>query len=513
MPTKIETDVVVIGGGFCGSATALLIKRQQPDAQITIIERKAEFDRKVGESTAEISSCFMTRILGIGTWLGQEQLAKNGLRMWFNKSSEQSMDDCVEIGARDLTKLPGFQIDRSKLDEHLLKLAADAGCEVIRPATVKDIDFAADGGGGRLTYRQKDADADGSLAAKWVVDASGRAATIARKLDILHPLDEHPTNALWGRFKGMRDWDSWELRQKHPKLAAACRANRNWSTNHLLGYGWWCWIIPLKGGDFSVGLVYDKRLYSPPPGDSIAEKIKSVVMEHPVGREMMRDIEVVDNDSRAYSMLPYYSEKLVDQGWSLTGDASGFLDPLYSPGLDYCSYTCSIAASLACDALEGKDISARLDEYNAQFRESYQLWFESLYKDKYYYMGDAELMNTAVLLDIATYYIGPVRLVYANPDEEFLKLPFNGIHGRLAAAFMKQYNRRLSLIAKRRQEHGIYGANNSGWRSILGGFEPDASAVRVIFKAVGSWVKLEIGHAALGLKPLPAHPVTLHPQS
>ena len=78
-----HTEVAVIGGGFTGAATALLVKRQRPDASVTIIERKPEFDRKVGESTAEVSSCFLANVLGIGTWLGHEQLPKNGLRLWF----------------------------------------------------------------------------------------------------------------------------------------------------------------------------------------------------------------------------------------------------------------------------------------------------------------------------------------------------------------------------------------------------------------------------------------------
>ena len=42
--------------------------------RVLIIEKAAEFDRKVGESTTEVSSCFLTRVLGITNYLGHHQL-------------------------------------------------------------------------------------------------------------------------------------------------------------------------------------------------------------------------------------------------------------------------------------------------------------------------------------------------------------------------------------------------------------------------------------------------------
>src|SRR4051812_27763373 len=52
-----DYDVVIVGGAFSGAATALLLKRKQPTARVLIIEKTPEFDRKVGESTTELSSC------------------------------------------------------------------------------------------------------------------------------------------------------------------------------------------------------------------------------------------------------------------------------------------------------------------------------------------------------------------------------------------------------------------------------------------------------------------------
>src|SRR5687768_18286055 len=123
-------DVAVIGGAFSGASTALLLKRKAPGLKVLIVEKAAEFDRKVGESTAEVSSCFLTRVLGVSTYLGHHQLPKQGLRMWFARGREDKFDECAEIGARYNSRLSGFQVDRATLDEHLLSQAVEAGCEL-----------------------------------------------------------------------------------------------------------------------------------------------------------------------------------------------------------------------------------------------------------------------------------------------------------------------------------------------------------------------------------------------
>src|SRR5438270_10361754 len=138
---EVDYDVVIVGGAFSGSATALMLKRKHPAARVLIIEKSAEFDRKVGESTTELSSCYMTRLLGLTNYLGHHHLAKQGLRMWFANRVDQQFDDCVEIGAHYQTRLPTFQVDRSTLDQHMLEQAAAAGCELRRPAKLTRFDL------------------------------------------------------------------------------------------------------------------------------------------------------------------------------------------------------------------------------------------------------------------------------------------------------------------------------------------------------------------------------------
>src|SRR3954469_9896552 len=165
---KFDYDAVIVGGAFSGSATALMLKRKHPAARIFIIEKTAEFDRKVGEPTTEVSSCYMTRLLGLTHHLGHHQLAKQGLRMWFSNRPDQPFDDCVELGARYQARLPTFQVDRSTLDQHMLETAVDAGGELARPAKGTGIELGSFRS--QVTYEGK------PVSPRWLVDASGRAA-------------------------------------------------------------------------------------------------------------------------------------------------------------------------------------------------------------------------------------------------------------------------------------------------------------------------------------------------
>jgi flavin-dependent dehydrogenase len=495
---KFDHDVVIIGGAFSGAATALMLKRMHPAARVLIIEKAAEFDRKVGESTTELSSCYMTRLLGLTNYLGHHHLAKQGLRMWFATRADQPFDDCVELGARYQARLPTFQVDRSTLDSHLLDLAVAAGCDLRRPAKVTRFELNGREGqsisvgteGGEETFR-----------ARWLVDASGRASVIARKLGHFKPNTEHPINAVWARFTDVKDWDSYEWREKFRDYANACRTSRNWATNHLMGHGWWCWIIPLHGGDVSAGIVYDSRIFKLPDGPNLGERLRAHLLSHPVGAEIFGAAQIIEGDVHAYSALPYSSGKVCDDGWATVGDAAGFIDPLYSPGLDFCSYTSYYVADLLARSLAGEEVAESLTYYNEQYPITYRLWFETLYKDKYYYMGDAELMSAALLLDVGMYFIGLVIPVYRDPEKEFLRLPFEGAAGRVVGGLMKFYNRRLVALAQRRLATGCYGKRNAGWRELYDGFVPDGRVRKLIRKGLFRWWRAELTNLRLILTP------------
>ncbi|MEP6937349.1 MAG: hypothetical protein ABI871_04695, partial [Chthoniobacterales bacterium] len=110
------------------------------------------------------------------------------------------------------------------------------------------------------------------------------------------------------------------------------------------------------------------------------------------------------------------------------------------------------------------------------------------------YMGDAELMSAALLLDVGSYFVGLVTPVYRDPEREFLHLPFEGAAGRIFGGMMKFYNRRLVALAKGKLETGTYGARNAGWRELYDGFVPDFRVRKLIRKGLLRWWRAELNN-------------------
>jgi len=112
------------------------------------------------------------------------------------------------------------------------------------------------------------------------------------------------------------------------------------ATNHLMGYGWWGWLIQLKAAiavsDWSTISVFSSYLPTEP-----GERLKSHLHDPSHGQKgAFATQNVSRKDVHARSNLAYYSAQSMGDGWALVGDAAGFLDPLYSQGFDFISYTC-----------------------------------------------------------------------------------------------------------------------------------------------------------------------------
>src|SRR5262249_58787683 len=110
---------------------------------------------------------------------------------------DQLFDNCVEIGTRYQSRLPGFQVDRAKLDSHMLDLACRAGCDLWRPAKVTS--FELNDANGQRVNAAVDGD-ERTPTSRSIIHATGRAATFARKLGHFRPNTDHPINAEWPQF-------------------------------------------------------------------------------------------------------------------------------------------------------------------------------------------------------------------------------------------------------------------------------------------------------------------------
>jgi hypothetical protein len=220
-------------------------------------------------------------------------------------------------------------------------------------------------------------------------------------------------------------------------------------------------------------------------------------------------------DLRFYSHLAYSTKQYMGRGWALVGDAAVFLDPYYSPGLDHAAFSAEATADIIRKEAMGENVDARIAEHNETFIRSYWRFFRAVYKDKYYYMGEGDLLSAAMLIDTAQYYIFVVLPAY-----KFLKrfdwMPVLGPKPAFISYHLMQvYNRRFKAIAEKRRAAGRAGARNDG-RRISAFFNLGFAPLRMALRGLKLWMRAELG--ALWLRsqrvprvsPSPAHPPASH---
>lgn len=488
-------DVIIVGGALSGASTAILLLRRNPRLRVLILERDTAFKRRVGESTVEVSSHFLGRVLDLTEHLLEKHLIKQGLRFWFKNDRATALDQCSETGPGYNVRLPGFQVDRAVLDEEVLARAVAAGATLLRPAKVRKITLAP---GAVQTIELEPASSSPPpstpqvLRARWLIDASGFAAVLSRREGWLQPNLDHPTAAVWTRWSGVKNWDSRELAEKFPAWSRRTKAIRYTATNHLVGLGWWAWMIPLKGGDTSVGIVFDQRFLDLPEGERLGERLRSLLHTHPAARELMADATWRAGDVHFRRNLAYSSSHYAGDGFALVGDAAAFIDPFYSPGMDWIAYTASATAALVDGSLRGKPKAPRIARHNENFTLSYQRWFDAVYRDKYAYMGDHQLMTLAFRLDLGLYYLGVVSRPFKLGAAALESPSFSGSASAPFARFMALYNRRLAAIARTRLARGVWGASNNGRYVGFRSYELTWTLPLRILVAVGAYSRLEL---------------------
>jgi flavin-dependent dehydrogenase len=485
-------DVVILGGAFSGASAAILLRREQPQLRVLIVEKADAFDAKVGEATTELSAMFLTRRLAMWHHLEAEHLPKEGLRYWFTNDRVTGHANASETGGYLRSAVPAFQLRRDALDEYLLATAVREGAELLRPAKARDVqigefDHAVTLDDGRV------------IACRWILDATGRVTFLGRKLGIIDRNDEHPIASIWCRWKGVRHID--DLAARDGALGTRNVGSRRLGTNHYMGFGYWIWVIPLGNGETSIGVVFDKRLIDLHQSKNRPADFVAFLKAIPALAELLEGATPRFDDLRFYSHLPYVSRQYMGNGWALLGDAAAFLDPYYSPGLDHSAFSVDATASIIAVDARGEDVSARIKEHNETFVRSYHRFFRAVYKDKYYYMGESDLLSASFLLDTAQYYIFLVIPAY-RLMKKFYWMPVLGPKPALVSYhLMSFYNRRFKSIAMNRRAVGEAGVRNDA-RRINAYYNLSLAPFQMVLRGARLWMFAELDNVRLAVKRL-----------
>ena len=265
---------------------------------------------------------------------------------------------------------------------------------------MRDIDIAADGGEHRIVYRH---DGIGREArTRWLVDACGRAGLIRKKRELAEP-NGHDANAVWFRIKERIAIDEWS---DDPAWRSRCTPPARWlSTNHLVGAGYWAWLIPLASGSHSVGIVADAKLHPLETMNTFEKAMDWLEAHQPRLFDALDDKRHLLQDFAFLRRFSYGCKQVFSaERWALTGEAGLFLDPFYSPGTDFIAIANTYICELVGRDRAGKPLAACAQVFDQVFHSFYESTL-ALYRDQYPIFGDPEVLPVKVIWDY-TYYWG-----------------------------------------------------------------------------------------------------------
>jgi len=419
-----QYDVAILGGGQAGLTLALQLKKSRPSTRILVIEKQhypfPEAAHKVGESTVEIAGHYLRDVLGLEEHLQTQQIRKFGLRMFFSTKDNQDIARRVELGHAVLPPpLVGtYQIDRGRFENALSELLPQRGITLLDGCKVQQIDLRPQSEMHSLCVHHEGSEQE--IFARWVVDATGRSSVLKRQLGLARKVNHH-ANAAWLRIGYSIDVNEWSSDPFWKDRVT--EGERRLSTNHLMGLGYWVWLIPLASGSTSIGIVAEAGMH---PFENInrLERALSWLHEHePQCAQAIEQHSDAIQDFRVMKDYSYSCEQVYSEDrWCLTGEAGISLDPLYSPGGDMIAISNGLICDLISKGLDGEDIEDLAAIHNQLFLMFTNSWL-STYEQQYALMGNAQIMVAKVIWDTAVYWAIPGLLYFHNKFRSFGDTP------------------------------------------------------------------------------------------
>ena len=397
-------DVIIAGGGLAGLTLARQLQLTNPEISIAVVERSEypvpEAAHKVGESTVEVGAYYFADVLGLRPHLQQHQLRKLGLRVFFSSGDNSAIEKRLEFGSDRYFPSGTFQVDRGRLENYLVDLLRSTGVAFYDCSSVLDVDIATKGDLHGIRFRRLDEEM--TIRGRWLVDASGLSAFIKRKLNLSEE-SPHRASSAWFRIGKQINIDDWsnDPTWKHGHEG---EYSRWFSTNHLMGHGYWVWIIPLASGSTSIGIVADSDIHPLSTYNSLEKAIGWLERHEPQCAAVVKQEKEHVQDFLARKNYSHWCSKVFSADrWAITGDAGVFLDPFYSPGSDFIA----LANTYIADLITRDRAGERFELYADVFSEIYLRFAENtltVFNGQYPIMGNSAVMPVKIIWDFAVYW-------------------------------------------------------------------------------------------------------------
>ncbi|MFG3253160.1 NAD(P)/FAD-dependent oxidoreductase [Streptomyces sp. NPDC048172] len=342
--TEPRYDVIVVGGGPAGSATAGLLA--QEGRSVLLLEREKFPRYHIGESLIPGVLQTLDR-LGLQQRLKDSDFVRKyggslvwgkGLPLWSFSFDQGGPYEHA------------YQVRRADFDALLLTRARELGAHVVEEATVREPVMDGD----RMTgvrYRTSAKKETVTARARIVVDATGQQRWLGRHFDMVDWHEDLRNIAVWSYHQGCL---------RFPGKAAG---------NILTEYrpGGWIWFIPLHDGTTSIGYVTPTAELAKTGLTPEELYVKQVEGSREVRRLMEPSVQV--SDYRTIRDWSYNCTSFQGPGWLCVGDAAAFVDPLLSTGVTLALRGAATAAKAAGRMLTDPETAAQTGQaYERSYR-------------------------------------------------------------------------------------------------------------------------------------------------
>jgi hypothetical protein len=307
-PPRNVRSVAILGGGPSGSYLAASLARS--GLRVALFHRDKRPPLVIGESLVPAVIPYL-RELGIEEEVASYSMYKPGATFVLAPGDEMSF---TFAQIRNAITNYSYNTPRDRFDASVLAAAERAGARIFRRSVRVRAKSGADASAPTL---QLD-DAAMAEASEWlggepdlIVDATGRARTVAAMLDLPTEAGPRRDTALFAHLDGVP--------VSNPGHVNTDRLERGW-----------CWRIPLPGRT-SVGLVVPTE-WIQRFGDTIEEQYDnylrkdSTISSWAAGTKRLTPVVKYTN----YQLTTLHG---YGPNWALVGDAFGFIDPVFSSGL------------------------------------------------------------------------------------------------------------------------------------------------------------------------------------
>jgi flavin-dependent dehydrogenase len=354
--------VIVAGGGPSGSVCAARLASK--GRRVVLLERERHPRFHLGESMLP-NSLGVLEAIGVLPAMRERFLVKRGARFVDGQDRGRSCRYSF-AEAFHARWTHAFQVPRDAFDELLFRHAQACGADAREGWTVTRIVRDAREGGRAVGVEARDPQGRlHALDASFVVDATGRDAMSARAARDARRIPDLDRTALYTQVRGA--WRDEGEREGDIQIVVFPQG---------LGCGpGWFWLIPFADGRTSVGAVVSSAWVQAHRAAGGSEALfDAAVAEAPAAAQMLSGSQRLLPPA-ATADFSFRVETLRGEGWIAVGDATGFIDPLFSTGLHLGLCSALRGADAVHDALTADDLSpARFDAWERDVRAGADLF-------------------------------------------------------------------------------------------------------------------------------------------